>query len=481
VRRLALTTLLLTTITAGLHLSTAPAEAQGPTRRYIVVSKSDSGVPESVRTQIQRARGRVIKDLSRMGLVTVTSDNPDFARSIPDALAVAPDMRVAGPRPAVATGLTFTQASHRLPGPPSTGDDDFFLDLQWGITAVDAQNAWARGRTGEGVIVAVLDEGVDATHPDLAPNVRADLSTSFAENCTGQIESWQPDPGFYFNHGTHVAGIVAAADNGYGTVGVAPRAQIMAVGVLSRCLGGGQLSWILDGIFYATDHGANIINMSFGNGPLNTNGGCDQYGCYTAEDVAGLAAAYTWAIRYANRQGVTLIAAAGNAAFDYGAHPEFVDLPSALPGVISISATAPLGWAVNPGAYPVASLDIPAYYSNFGIGRIDFAAPGGTSEYFFTDNSSLCTTNGITRPCYLFDYVFSVIPGGWAWASGTSMAAPHAAGVAAQIIGASGGRLPPAEVEKLLRATADHPNGNHKLDPFFGYGRVDTTPVDLKK
>jgi subtilisin family serine protease len=69
----------------------------------------------------------------------------------------------------------------------------------------------AKGRLGTKALVAVLDEGVDATHPDLAANVRADLSTSFAEDCNGAPESWQPDPGFYFNHGTHVAGAVAVS------------------------------------------------------------------------------------------------------------------------------------------------------------------------------------------------------------------------------------------------------------------------------
>ena len=174
--------------------------------------------------------------------------------------------------------------------------------MQWGITAVDAQNGWAKGRLGKRALVAVLDEGVDATHPDLAPNVRADLSTSFAEDCVGNIENWQPDPGFYFNHGTHVAGIIAAADNAFGVVGVAPKAEIMAVGVLSRCLGFGLDSWIIEGIRYAADHGADVINMSLGSGPLNVNGACDAFGCYTAEDVRDLTLAYAYAARYAHRR-----------------------------------------------------------------------------------------------------------------------------------------------------------------------------------
>jgi subtilisin family serine protease len=447
--------------------------AEASPRRYLVISKSQSSVPSSVMSQVRAARGKVLKDWSAMGLLAVSSENPDFARSVPDALAVAPDTRVQTPRPMVELGPGLDTGG-RVPGPPNSSEPDPYFNLDWGITAVDAQNAWAHGRRGKGAIVAVLDEGVDATHPDLAPNVRADLSTSFAEDCDGNIEDWQPEPGFYFNHGTHVAGIVAAAANGTGTIGVAPRAQIMAVDVLSRCLGYGLDSWIIEGIRYAADHGADVINMSLGSGPINTQGACDEYGCYTAEDVKNLRIAYFYAAFYANRRGVTVIASAGNDGFDFGANPEYVHLPSDTPGILSISATAPIGWGVS----STTNLDLPAYYSNFGKNRIDFAAPGGTDEYYYTDPSASCTVAGLTRPCYVFDYVFSDIPGGYSWAAGTSMAAPHASGVAAQLIGAAHGHLSPLAVQAFLRAWADHPNGNRHRDPFYGYGRVDATLLD---
>ena len=453
----------------------ADAQAQTRARRYIVISRSDSAVASSVIAQIQRARGRVQRNLAAMGLVAVTTDNPDFARSVPDALAVVPDMRVSAPRPRVEMGPTVADpAASRRAGPPNSGDDDPFLDLQWGITATDAQNGWAKGRLGKRALVAVLDEGVDATHPDLAPNVRADLSTSFAEDCDGNPESWQPDPGFYFNHGTHVAGIIAAADNAFGVVGVAPKAEIMAVSVLSRCLGYGLDSWILDGIKYAADHGADVINMSLGSGPLNVNGACDAFGCYTAEDVSNLTLAYAYAARYANRRRATVIASSGNDAFDFGANPGFIHLPSDAPGVLSISATAPIGWAAD----PQTNLDLPAWYSNFGTNRISFAAPGGADDYYFVNPNGVCVVGPVMQYCWVFDLVFSTTPGGWGWAMGTSMAAPHAAGVAAQYIGLAGGSLPPMVVEGLLRNFADHPNGNRRRDAFYGYGRVDATVPD---
>ena len=92
----------------------------------------------------------------------------------------------------------------------------------------------------------------------------------------------------------------------------------------------------------------------------------------------------------------------------------------------------------------------------------------------------MCDVAGVVQYCFVFDYVFSTIPGGWAWAAGTSMAAPHVSGVAAQLIGAAGGKLNPLAVKALLIAWADHPNGNHRRDPFYGYGRVDATAFDAR-
>lgn len=473
-KRMVSLTIVLTLLLAVFSVSTTAA--QNRPRKYIVISQSQNSVSSTTLSQISRSGGRVLRSLANMGLMVVSSSDPNFASSITSAQAVAPVMKVKSPKPKTQLGPDLALES-RLPGPPNTHDDDKYLDLDWGITAVDAQNAWKQGRRGQGALVAILDEGVDATHPDLAPNVRADLGTSFAEDCNGNIEPWQPEPGFYFNHGTHVAGIVAAADNGVGTIGVAPKAQIMPVEVLSRCLGYGDDAWILEGIRYAADHGADVINMSLGSGPLNKNGGCDEEGnCYTAKEIKNLMLAYSYAAIYANFKGATVIASSGNDGFDFGSNPDYIHLPSDAVGILSISATAPIGWGLNPRT----NLDLPAYYSNWGRGHIDFSAPGGTDEYYDTDPTKTCTVAGLTRPCFVFDYVFSDIPGGYGWAAGTSMAAPHASGVAAQYIGAAGGHLSPIAVEALLRSLADHPNGNRGRDAFYGYGRVDSTVYDQR-
>ena len=107
--------------------------------------------------------------------------------------------------------------------PPNSGDNDTRFDLQWGHDAVDAPEAWTEGFRGAGARVAVLDTGFDLDHPDLAPNINFTLSKNFV---AGETLSYAlPDP---FSHGTHVAGTIAAADNAFGTIGVAPQAELGA-------------------------------------------------------------------------------------------------------------------------------------------------------------------------------------------------------------------------------------------------------------
>ena len=164
-------------------------------------------------------------------------------------------------------------------------------------------------------------------------------------------------------------------------------------------------------------------------------------------------------------QGATVIASAGNEASDADHTGNLIHLPSDAQGVLSISASAPIGWATDPtGTF----LDNLASYSNFGRSAIDFGAPGAT---LCTPVMSRAPSLGSTRPCWVFDLVFSTGAGGWFWAAGTSMAAPHAAGVAAIIIGANGGEMKPSQVEQALRASADRIGGSGN-SAEFGKGRV---------
>lgn len=359
---------------------------------------------------------------------------------VEDMVLPMTDPGLAGPE---ATSITEAASN-----PPTSGDDDFFFDQQWGHDAIDAPEAWDTGARGAGVRVCVLDSGIDAEHPDLAPNLNAALSASFVPG-----EDWNVQPGFYFNHGTHVAGTIAAADNAFGVIGVAPEAEIVAIKVLSEFTGSGSFGGIIGAIVYATDIGCDVINMSLGaDVPRDIPG------------VAELFVATGQATQWAYQNDVTVVVAAGNDARDLNHDSSLRSLPAELPGVLSISATAPIGWGLDAGVF----LDNLASYSNYGRNAIDFAAPGGDFVY---PGDEACEVGGLVRPCWVFDLVFSTISGGWGWAAGTSMATPHAAGVAALVIGNDGGDMSVPSVARALRRGADHPTGFGRTDEY-GRGRV---------
>ncbi|MDQ3205167.1 MAG: S8 family serine peptidase, partial [Pseudomonadota bacterium] len=307
-----------------------------------------------------------------------------------------------------------------------------------------------------GARVAILDSGVDCTHPDLTPNLLLELNASFVpgEGACTTIED-------EFNHGTHVAGTVAAADNGLGTIGVAPEAEIFGVKVLSEFTGSGSFAGILQGIVYAADADADIINMSLG-----VPGGLP-----ITKDTKELVRAVTRAVMYARRHNALVIASAGNDALNFDdARDEdgnrLMAFPGGVQGVVGVSATAPIGWALDPNN---TFLDNIASYSSHGRAVVDVAAPGGD---FIYPGDEFCVVAGIRAPCWVFDLVLSTIPGGWSWSAGTSMAAPHAAGVAALIVGANGGgEMPAAVLQSALGRGADD-LGDRGFDEFYGRGRV---------
>jgi subtilisin family serine protease len=414
---------------------------------------------------VREAGGVVTNRMPALNAVVADSRSPAFKSKLGKAAGVTdvlPNIKIdwyrGSQRATETVELDFAN-------PPNSGDNDTRFDLQWGHDAVNAVEAWNAGYRGAGARVAVLDGGFNPQHPDIAPNFDASCSADF----TGEGLEYGPnsdDATGIFSHGMHVAGTIAAADNGIGTIGVAPEARLCLVKVLFN-YGSGSFEDVVEGIVWAADQGVDIINMSLG-GAIYKAG---VPGEYTAREAAGFKNFVNRAVTYAHQNGVLVIASSGNEGIDGDKDGALIHLPSDTSHAVSISATAPVGW----GKDPSVSLDNPASYTNYGRSVISLAAPGGDFLYAFVDPAERCTVGGLNRVCYVFDYVFS--SGGvvgnsfyYYWSVGTSMAAPHAAGVAALAVSRHG-KLNPAQLRTILERGADD-LGQPGNDPFYGAGRV---------
>lgn len=399
---------------------------------------------------VQAAGGTVVYSHGSAGIAVVTSNAPDFLARVQADNAfqtAAEDIMVQWQQdtPVMDAG-GLVQAV--------TPGDDTFYPLQWAHIAMDSQGAWTAGCTGAGARVAVLDGGIFDTHPDLAGNIDTACSASFVPG-----QPYNNDTGTFW-HGTHVAGIVAARDNGTGVIGVAPDATILGVKVLHS--GSGSFGNVILGILYAADPAAfgatncqkaDIINMSLGAIFPKTASGT-------------LIGALAKAVNFAGSKGVLVISAAGNAGIDFGQAGNLVDVPGDSGGSLAISATGPFNWASGN-----TDFTRPASYSDWGEGFVTLAGPGGDFAYPGNEDCTMATTVGtITRPCWVFDMYLSTSRAGYSWAAGTSMATPATAGVAALIKGRfpniSRGELK----ARLMQSAVDA--GKIGNDEFYGHGFV---------
>jgi len=450
----------------------ATGVAQAEEAQYLVVATAND-FPDARVQEVKSAGGQIVKVFPQIGLVVATSADPGFAakaEGIAGVASVVPD-EIAFP---VADAESMPAESDSKLSPSVDRKADL-TGAQWALQAIQAPAAWELGVTGKGVRVAVIDTGIMTTHPDLAPNLNLELSTSVVPGETVEFIPGDPVRGD-FSHATHVAGIIAADDNGFGTTGVAPDAELVAIKIGSDRTHTSRVSWMVEGILYAAEVHADVANLSVAWWWLKYDPEL------TGADVA-LSVAIR-AVNYAQQQGTLVVAAAGNDAWDADGAGWAVFFPRDLPGVLGVAATTPLEcWALD----PTVDLDWPAPYTNYGQRVIDLAAPGGNLDP--TLPSDLVTRSGLTLRAFAFNMVLSASTnfgpagdyekkGTWNVASGTSMAAPHVSGVAALVIEAHGGGLTPAQIRAILQQSADD-LGKPGNDDFYGAGRVNALQAVL--
>jgi hypothetical protein len=535
-------------------LTAGAARRDGKLRTYeVLYAKGASS--DSARAAIKKAGGLVTKENRAVGVATVRSRNADFATDVARTRAVygAAHNRPVGyapkgtPRDPFAIERSQDQrAAQRGQGSRVTnggsGGQEPLASHQWDMRMIHATPSGSyshhNGR-GRGVRVGVIDTGVDGSHPDIRGNFNRSLSRNFTVDdpiidgpCAEDPDGSCHDPNNVDEdgHGTHVAGTIASPLNGRGIGGVAPDAEIVNLRA-GQDSGFFFLQPSVDALTYAGNHGVDVVNMSYYIDPWLFN--CPNNPADTPErqmEQRTIIAATERALNYARSHGVTLVSALGNENADLG-HPTFddtspdyppdaayprdvdnscVDMPTEAPGVLGISALGPTKRK--------------AYYSDYGLEQNDLSAPGGDRREFFgtpqygapdtrilapypktvaeangdlnpdgTPNNPLVLEDCSKGECAYYQYL-----------QGTSMASPHAVGVAAVVIGRYGSRdrtnggleMSPRAVERVMKQTATKhacpsPRLYHYPDPdldasydaycagskqfngFYGHGIVD--------
>jgi subtilisin family serine protease len=457
-----------TPATAAPAAETAPSTAADATSLSYVVNVAPGHRPSAtLRRAIAEAGGTIVTSYDRIGVIVVHSADPDFAKTVRKVRGVqsAGATRTA-PLPSAAT--TDTGAPQVLgakdlaaakAAAKAAGEQDPLEPLQWDLPAIKADKAHEKSLGSKKVTVAVIDTGVDDTHPDIAPNFDRQASVNCVAGKPDTADgAWRPSAA-ESPHGTHVAGEIAAAKNGVGMTGVAPGVKVAGIKV-SNPDGFFYTEAVVCGFMWAAEHGVDVTNNSYYTDPWYFN-------CKDDPDQKALVEAVSRASRYAEKKGAVNVAAAGNENYDLASDEitdpsspndttpgdrtidpsKCLDIPTQLPGVVTVAATGAKG--------------LKSSFSNYGRGVIDIAAPGGDSTAYQTPQPP--ATSGL---------ILGTLPGGkWGYMAGTSMASPHVAGVAA-LIKSTHPHASPATVKALLYAEAD---ATACTDPYDidGDGKVD--------
>ena len=516
-RRLARRTLSVTGAAVMVVAMTQAANAQPQDTDYTVLVEAGASTP-AARAAVHAAGGWVTAENTAVGTLTVKAPATGFVQRVAAADAVfgAAPVRPIGKAPGIAqrqarewhevenehVDATTTKAPPRT----TAAGLDPLDDALWGLRLVRSDIARVRQAGDQRVYVGVLDTGVDGTHPDIAPNFNRALSRNFTIDIPNDSDGNEFDGPCEFRgcvdpanhddggHGTHVAGTIGAAANGFGVSGVAPNVSLVNIR-------GGQdsgfffLQPVVDALTYGADVGLDVINMSFFVDPWYMNCTANPADSPEAQIAQRTTiAAVQRALDYAHGKGVTLIGAGGNNHEDQGNPRTDVTSPNYPPGttyprpidngtclnlptegdhVISVSGLGPS--------------TLKADYSNYGTEQTALSAPGGYlrdglgTDWYRTNENLIRSTyprnvalaagnidaDGTITPQGLAagvaKYCDATTCGFYRYAQGTSMAAPHASGVAALVVSQFGKRdrahpgtltLSPDKVEAVLYGTA---------------------------
>jgi subtilisin family serine protease len=418
------------------------ASAAEPNTTYLVLAPAGKS-SDKASARVAAAGGTVVASYDQIGVLVARSTKPDFAAAVSGSgvEAVASTTGLGTPLEEDEAVETVDSAALEATGNPTA---EPLWGLQWDMTQIDTPEANAVTTGSSDVVVGVLDSGISSTHPDLATQIAKDKSASCLGGVVNTAEAaWNPTTS---THGTHVAGTIAAAINGVGIAGVAPGVKVASVKVVTDD-GFIYPEAAVCGFVWAADHGMQITNNSYFIDPW-------EFNCRNDARQRPIWQAVQRALRYAQNKGVLTVASAGNSNVDLqhkfidsgspddGSLPPetreinaaCLDLPAEAPGVVTVSA--------------VGTERLKSYYSSYGQGVVDVSAPGGDTR------QPDPTVSTISHAVLSTVINTTTKVNGWGYLQGTSMASPHAAGVAALALSAHPG-LQPAALAAFLERTAE--------------------------
>ncbi|MCP2246485.1 S8 family peptidase [Lentzea aerocolonigenes] len=427
---------------AGVLTAATPAAAAplAGTRAYLVITAP--GATAGAASAITSNSGTVWTTYDAIGVIVAHSGAADFASRM---RAVSGVQKVGATR---TTDVPAEAANPPIPTAPSQAAPATSEPVRSDMTQIGADKAWAVNQGSANVTVGVLDTGVDDLHDDLKANFDAANSASCAY---GKLDTrtgaWRDTD----THGTHVAGTIAAAKNNRGMVGVAPGVKIASVRIAEKPSGLFFAENTICAMVFSGDRGFEVTNNSYYTDPWLFN-------CPDNADQDAILEGVKRAVAYAEGKGVLNVAAAGNENYNLAAKSSDATSPNdstpATRTVTNACLSVPTEVSGVVSVASITSTNSKSSFSNFGTDKIHVAAPG--------------------------DSVYSTVPGGrYGTKSGTSMASPHVAGVAA-LLKSANPTATPAQLRQLLATQADdlrcsdsRCSGTTAKNNFFGEGRVD--------